>query len=323
MVRLDCAAVKYCCLLCRGALRHWMTYPRDYERPQDERSYEIYWCDACNFGQIQPRPSQEEVDRFYENYYTHTPGAGRGARESRGPLERLRERIAWWFDHSSDMDAGFIHRLVDGRPSRICDLGCGDGTLIQNLRERGHDVVGVEPDPVTLQLAAKRGLTVHHGHAENPPPAIERGAYDVVVMCHVLHLCLDPARVMRNARALLRPGGLLVCETTNNEAAGLHQQGASWRWLDMPRHVDLFTAASLERVVAAGGLEVRRIEFTGYTRQFKRAWLDEQGRKRGMLFPARGPSRVQQALQAWALLARTLFAKARRKYDSVRVVAQA
>jgi SAM-dependent methyltransferase len=299
-----------------------MTYPRDCQRPQDHRSYELYWCDACSFGQLQPRPSQAEADGFYENYYTHIPWEA-GARPRRAVFERVRERIAWSFDRGSDMDVGFIHRLVEGRPSRICDLGCGEGRLIAALRDRGHRVVGVEPDPVTLQLAAKRGLEVHRGHADNPPAALERGTFDVVVMCHVRQLCLDPARAIASARALLRPGGLLVCETTNNEAEGLRQLGACWRWLDMPRHVDLVTARSLRRVVAGAGLTVRRLDFTGYTRQFKRDWLEDEARKRAFLYPSQRRGRAWQALQAWLLLARTLLARPERKYDSVRVVGEA
>ncbi len=301
-----------------------MTYPRDCQRPQDPRPYELYWCDACNFGQLQPRPSQSEVDSFYQNYYTHTPIEARTGTPFRRTIsERLRERLAWRFDHGADMDAGFIHQLLRGRPSSICDLGCGDGKLLAELRDRGHRVVGVEPDPVTLKLAVARGLTVYEGHADSPPGPVANDRFDVVILCHVLHLCLDPVRVIQSARKLLRPGGLFVCETTNNEALGLRQQGPCWWWLDMPRHVDLFTAASLERVVAGAGFEIKRVEFTGYTRQFKRAWLQAQALKRAALYPARRGGPAWQSLQSWVLLARTALAHSKRKYDSVRVIAEA
>ena len=319
----------YACLLCGGRLRHWMTYPCDCERPQDPRPYELYWCDACNFGQLQPRPSQSEVDSFYQNYYTHapaeaqTPEARRRARAQRSFSERVRERLAWWSDRGSDMDADFIHQLVRGRPSSICDLGCGEGKLLAELRDCGHRVVGLEPDPVTLELAVARGLSAYAGHAERPPEPIRSDTFDVIVLCHVLHLCLDPLRVVQIARKLLRPGGLIVCETTNNEALGLRQQGPCWWWLDMPRHVDLFTAASLERLVASAGFEVKRIDFTGYTRQFKRPWLEAEATKRAALYPSWRAGRIWQSLKNWFLLARTALARPERKYDSVRVVAEA
>jgi hypothetical protein len=142
-------------------------------------------------------------------------------------------------------------------------------------------------------------------------------------MSHMLHLCLDPVQVMRNARKLLRRGGLLLCETTNNEALGLRQQGACWRWLDMPRHLDLFTAASLQRVVARAGLQVKRVDFTGYARQFKRAWLEDEARKCAVLYPSKRYGESRRLLHSWLLFARTALARPERKYDSVRVIAEA
>jgi SAM-dependent methyltransferase len=266
------------------------------------------------------------VDRFYETYYTHEPSETRAARRAaeRAKLaERVRVRIAWTLDGGADMDADFIHNLVGGRPSKICDLGCGDGSLIAALKARGHAVAGVEPDPTTLKLAKARGLDVYQGYADSLPEPVASSQYDLVMLNHVLHLCLDPLSVVRNARKLLRPGGLFVCETTNNECWGLRQQGACWRWLDMPRHLDLFTGRSLQRVVDAAGLRVKALDFTGYTRQFKAAWLDDQAQKSAMLYPSRSGNGIRQVLQSWILLVRTALAKPERKYDSVRVVAEA
>lgn len=301
-----------------------MTYPRDCQRPQDPRSYELYWCEACRFGQLQPRPSQAEVDGYYLNYYTHESSeVGRNTAVKRTLMERVRVRLAWSMDHGTDLDTDLIHQLVNRRPSSICDLGCGNGRLLAALRDRGHHVVGLEPDPITRQLAIARGISVYAGHADDLPEPIASCTFDVVILCHVLHLCRDPVGVVRNARKLLRRGGLLVCETTNNEASGLRQLGACWRWLDMPRHLDLFTAASLQKVVAEAGLQVKRVDFTGYTRQFKGAWLKEEAEKRASLYPSRLRSRAWQSLQNWLLLARTALARPERKYDSVRIVAEA
>jgi SAM-dependent methyltransferase len=302
-----------------------MTVPGDSHRPGDRRPYDLFWCDACNFGQLDPRPSQAEVDGFYTiDYHTHTVSGTAGKEPvNHALLERLRQRMAWSFDRGRDLDADLVHELVRHRPSSICDLGCGNGGLLADLRDRGHRVVGLEPDPVARRLAVARGLDVHEGHADDPPAAITSDRFDVAVLCHVLLLCLDPVRVLQGVRKILRPGGLFVCETPNNEALGLRQSGACWRWLDIPRHLNLFTAASLRRICAGAGLEVRRIDFVGYTRQFKRVWLDDEARKRAALYPSRPASRAWQSLQSWKLLARTALARSERKYDSVRIVAEA
>lgn len=47
-------------------------------------------------------------------------------------------------------------RLIDamvGRGSRILDAGCGPGRLAGALHRRGHDVVGVDADPILIEAA--------------------------------------------------------------------------------------------------------------------------------------------------------------------------
>jgi SAM-dependent methyltransferase len=301
-----------------------MTVPGDSHRPHDRSPYELFWCDACRLGQLQPRPSQAEADAFYDiPYCTHVTEVYPRPIPPHALVQRARVRLAWAFDRGSHLDADLLHDLVRGEPSSFCDLGCGNGWLIAALRERGHRVVGVEPDPVARRLAVQRELTVHAGHADAPPEAVTSQSFDVVVLDHVLHLCLDPRRVLENARRLLRPGGIVVCEVTNNEAAGLQQSGDCWRWLDIPRHVTLFTSASLSRMCAAAGLQVKSVRFGGYTRQFRSEWIEDEVKKRAALYPPTRGKRVRSYVRNLQLLVRTAFARPESKYDSVRVVAAA
>jgi SAM-dependent methyltransferase len=302
-----------------------MSVDGDWRRPQDRKRYRLYWCASCDLGQLHPRPSQEEADAFYDiRYCTHVTDAEAARARAEGSLlERARIRLAWTVDRGSDLDAELLHRLVEGRPSDICDLGCGNGALMAALRERGHRVVGVEPDPVARRMALDRGLAVHAGHADAPPAAVKEAGFQVVVLSHVLHLCLDPVLVLANARKLLAPGGVLVCEVTNNACLGLRTSGDCWRWLDIPRHLTLFTSTSISRACEAAGLHVRSVAFGGYTRQFKREWLDDEAQKRAILHASEPPRPGLQSLRNWALLARSAFARPEAKYDSVRVVAEA
>jgi len=314
------------CLLCEGPLRPWMTIDGDHRRPADRRAFRLYWCDACDLGQLQPRPSQAEADAFYDiRYCTHVTDeeAAASSGAERSLLGRLRVRLAWAVDRGTHLDAALVHHLLGGKPSDVLDLGCGNGGLLAALRERGHRGVGVEPDPVARGMAAARGLDVRAGHADAPPATLPPGGFDAVLLAHVLHLCLDPLGVLVRARALLRPGGLLVCEVVNNHARGLERAGDCWRWLDIPRHLTLLTRSSLSRLCVRAGLEPVRLDFGGYTRQFKRAWIEDEAQKRATLHPSRPGTAAGHALGAWGLLARTAFAPPEQKYDSVRIVARA
>ncbi|MBK7645348.1 MAG: class I SAM-dependent methyltransferase [Planctomycetes bacterium] len=322
MISNDGANPEYACVLCDGPLHDWMSVPSDWRRPRDPRNFELYWCDACSFGQVQPRPSQADVRSFYETeYYTHE----RLEAEAEPPtfFERIKQHLAWRADRGLDITAELVHRLVRRKPARICEFGCGSGTLLQALGALGHSVVGIEPDPAARQVAEERGIQTYPDNAEAPPAALPNGSFDVVIMCHVLEHCLDPRRAIANARKALRPGGFLICETPNNVALGLKQSGTCWPWLDVPRHLNFFTAESLKRISALAGLNVTGIEFAGYSRHFDRKWLREEERICAALQPSPRNSRTRLALQNWVLLGRTAIGRGESKYDSVRVVAEA
>jgi uncharacterized protein YbjT (DUF2867 family) len=57
--------------------------------------------------------------------------------------------------------------------------------LLEHLQKSGHDVVGVENDPLARQVASSRGLQIMEGSAESMP-ALRAASFDVVVMSHVL-----------------------------------------------------------------------------------------------------------------------------------------
>lgn len=97
-------------------------------------------------------------------------------------------------------------------PADVLDLGCGTGTLSLLAAEQGHRVTGVDSSPAMVERAraklAGRDAVVLHGDAAAPPVGEQR--YDVVLVRHVLWTLPDPARVLRNWRSLLRPGGRFV-----------------------------------------------------------------------------------------------------------------
>lgn len=119
---------------------------------------------------------------------------------------------AAYADHAAFVPAlgAEVLALLEPRPGeRILDLGCGDGVLTRRLVESGAEVTGLEPDPDMAARARERGLDVVEADAHDP---FGEAAFDAVFSNAALHWMRDPARVLRNARRALRPGGRLVAE---------------------------------------------------------------------------------------------------------------
>jgi SAM-dependent methyltransferase len=72
----------------------------------------------------------------------------------------------------------------------------------------------------------------------------------------------DPVAIGRAVFRLLRPGGVFVVETPN--LGGLDHgwfRGRCWGHYHFPRHWNLFSTASLRRMLESAGFEIARSEY--------------------------------------------------------------
>ena len=89
-----------------------------------------------------------------------------------------------------------IARLVP-QGSRVLDLGCGDGALLEQLqRERGCTGYGVEIDDANLLACAKRGVNVIQLNLDEGLSIFDDGSFDVVLQ-------VDTLQNLRNAETML------------------------------------------------------------------------------------------------------------------------
>jgi SAM-dependent methyltransferase len=101
-----------------------------------------------------------------------------------------------------------IDWLLPPAARRVLDLGAGTGKLTRGLRDRGVEVIAVEPsDGMRGQLArVLPDVTVLAGTAEQIPVA--DGAVDAVLVAQAWHW-VDKARAVPEAARVLAPGGRL------------------------------------------------------------------------------------------------------------------
>lgn len=82
--------------------------------------------------------------------------------------------------------------------SRVLDVGCGDGRLLEYLRdERGCDVSGIEISIDGVTECVRRGIPVLHADLERGLADLPNGAFDFVIVSQTL-------QEVRNIRQLVR-----------------------------------------------------------------------------------------------------------------------
>ena len=121
--------------------------------------------------------------------------------------------------HPSHMHEVFappiLARLRELQPTRVLDLGCGNGSLSGVIRNAGHSVEGCDPSAEGIQQArlAHPDILFTCMSIYDEPPAEWVGQFDVIVSTEVIEHLYDPSAMPRLAARLLKPGGSILVTT--------------------------------------------------------------------------------------------------------------
>jgi SAM-dependent methyltransferase len=242
------ALVETRCALCGADDAIPEAFGYDFEYNTAQNPFAFVRCRRCAHLYLNPRPAPSDLGVIYPaNYYTlAAPGGMVG-----------RARRAW-----EGRKVKLYQQALGPGTKRILDVGCGDGRFLAVLRDFGSpdwELVGSDFDPAAVERCRARGFTAIAKRVEEMVE--EDGTFDAVVMLQLIEHVEDPVAIARRVFALLRPGGIFVVETPN--LAGFDYQIFRARWwghYHFPRHWNLFSRDSLERMLRGAGFAIERSE---------------------------------------------------------------
>jgi SAM-dependent methyltransferase len=151
----------------------------------------------------------------------------------------------------------YLRDVLTDRHARILDFGCGFGQLLSALRqEQFSQIEGADIDSAAIARLREQGFVVHDlAHTEDFY-ARHEGAYDHVIMSHVLEHFPKAEIISRlkQIRRLLATQGKIIVMVPNAQS----NTGCYWAYEDFTHHM-LFTTGSLYYVLRAAGFT--KIEF--------------------------------------------------------------
>jgi SAM-dependent methyltransferase len=203
-------------------------------RPFDARARRLRGrrlCPDCGAATTDPWPDAAALERAYAGWYR--PASGRFA----GPGDRL-------LRCTRGLLARRLARIAP--PGTVLDVGAGEGVLLDALRARGRNAIGLE-----------RVSTRADVHALDLDELDER--FGAIVFWHSLEHLPAPSRALRRAAELLLPGGVMVIAVPNAGSLQAKVFGDDWLALDLPRHLVHLPADALLGRLTELGLQVERV----------------------------------------------------------------
>lgn len=144
--------------------------------------------------------------------------------------------------------------------SRVLDVACGPGIVVEVLARGAGEVVACDITPEMLEKTERRcraaGLTNVRcvlGRAEDLP--FDDGSFDAVVTRSALHHFPDPTAALREmSRVIRNDGRIVIVDVMASENAGDAALHNALETLRDPSHVRMLSKSELQRNLSDAGL---------------------------------------------------------------------
>lgn len=232
-----------------------------------EGPYRAVRC-RCGMWYLSPRLSEEAMASTYrDDRYFEGEGLGYSSYRAQEATLRLTfQRLL----------AQLERRGMTG--GRLLEVGCAYGFFLDEARGRFAGRDGTEFSEAAAERARQVADRVHLGGLDRLG---EDDRYRLAACIHVIEHVYDPVAFVARLREHLEPGGWLVLATPDMGGFWRPLLGRRWPFYKMPEHVTYFDAATLRRLLEAGGYrDVLALPYASYFA------LDLVAEKIGLRLPA-------------------------------------
>lgn len=212
-----------------------------FDKPNDGRgngSISLYRCRMCNtvylagFHEIY----DDNLYTYYEKYKS-----------------KKKEDIYNPITRKSYMKVLQLFEKHGGGKS-ILDVGCGNGSFVDAALEQGYNAEGIELSKHAVEIAQGFGLPV--SCLDFFSNKIQDSSKDIVTMFEVNEHLIEPAKFLRRAETVIKPGGLIYLTTPNFNSLDRRILGNRWGAIHR-EHLFYFTLKNLLKMINdSTGLEV-------------------------------------------------------------------
>ena len=171
-------------------------------------------------------------------------------------------------------DFAIIGEIIEPN-SKVLDLGCGEGELLQWLAQNKNvDARGVEISPVKVRRAIGRGVSAYQGDIDEGLADYPDQAFDYVLLSQTLQETRAPLKVLRE---MLRVGRRVIVAFPNfghwKVRLSMLFTGQApktelfpYEWFDSP-NIHILSVSDFEKLAEREGMRIERRFFLAGSRK--------------------------------------------------------
>lgn len=220
-----------------------------------QEDFQIVSCNACGFHFTNPIPSLETIGEYYKSdaYVSHSSS-------KKGIINSLYNIVR---NYTLKKKVSLLKFLSSGK--NLLDIGAGTGHFLDQAKQTGFVVEGLEPDQDAVKFASTNFnvdlCPLSHLYE------IENESKDFVTMWHVLEHVYKLKQDFQQIVNVLKKGGYLIIAVPNLESYDAKLYKEFWAAFDVPRHLYHFRKTDIENLAKQFDLrleQVRPMKFDSY-----------------------------------------------------------
>jgi SAM-dependent methyltransferase len=213
----------------------------EVKNPDTSFELKVVQCRNCTLVQLNSFPSIEEI--FPESYPY---------------LSGLTAPLVANFEKQAEAVSHYFRTVSSEDSLRVLDIGSNDGSLLNCYKNRGDQVLGIEPTQAA-DVANSKGIKTLKSYFDMDSSNIALQyfeTFDLVTATNVFAHIPDPLEILKNIEVLLSPGGVFLSENhyfidlvNNLQIDTIYHE-----------HLRYYTVTSLSKLFEIAGFEIFKVE---------------------------------------------------------------
>jgi 2-polyprenyl-3-methyl-5-hydroxy-6-metoxy-1,4-benzoquinol methylase len=205
--------------------------------------FQLVRCNQCGFLFTENPPAIHEIGRYYDSaeYISHTDS-------KKGLFNQVYQSVR---NFSIGQKLRLVQSYTNSQKGELLDFGCGTGSFLRFTKDKGWNVIGMEPD----KAAREKASTLLGSSVLSPEELLHLSSnkFDVITLWHVLEHVHALHETLENFRKILNQDGILVIAVPNHASWDAKHYRHHWAAYDVPRHLYHFTPDTIHRLLTDKG----------------------------------------------------------------------
>lgn len=252
------------CLLCQDENIKFLVEKSDFS---------IFKCKGCGLIFCHPMPTEEYLDKFYQNFALTTY------------FQQYAEEKALMSKRAMEVKIRIAQELAGKRFERFLDVGCGFGYDLEAAIEMGMECTGIEKDYAAVRFA-KELFDLDIENKELFECSFPENHFDIVHVNQLIEHIPDPITFLREIYRIMKPRGILIMGTPNTNSleyiptrrflddviflktfepkmsTGMiwyKSLRREWGYVDPPRHLVGFSKSNIPILMTKANFETKKV----------------------------------------------------------------